>query len=168
MLTAVEVISVLLVAIAMSLALAHTLEFPGKLRLDRETYLTVQTIYYPGFTVAGAGEPLAILSTLILLLMMRGRGTTFWLVLVSFLGVVLMHAVFWLVTQPTNRYWLRNQRLSKAGSQFFRVEQREQSTGELTNAPDWSAFRNRWEYSHIVRSLLSMISLITLTVAIVS
>jgi anthrone oxygenase-like protein len=166
MLVAIEVISVFLVALAMSLALAHTLEFPGKLRLDREAYLTVQTVYYPGFTLAGAGEPLAILSTLILLWMMRGRGTTFWLVLVSFLGVLLMQAVFWLVTQPTNRYWLKNQRLTKAGSKFFGVEQREQSKREST--PDWSAFRNRWEYSHIIRSVLSMISLLTLTVAIVS
>ena len=168
MLTAIEVISVFLVAIAMSLALAHTLEFPGKRRLDRETYLTVQTIYYPGFTLAGAAEPLAILSTLILLLMTRGRGTTFWLILVSFLGVVLMHVVFWFVTQPTNRYWLKHQPLSKAGSKFFGVEQREQSKRESVNAPDWSAFRNRWEYSHIIRTVLSMISLITLTAAIVS
>jgi hypothetical protein len=54
-----EVITIFLVAIAMSMAVAHALEFPGKLRLDHKTYATVQTIYYPGFTVAGVGEPLA-------------------------------------------------------------------------------------------------------------
>ena len=37
----------------MGLALAHALEFPGKLRLDEATYRDVQTIYYPGFTVGG-------------------------------------------------------------------------------------------------------------------
>jgi hypothetical protein len=29
------------------------LSLPGKLRLDKETYCAVQTIYYPGFTVGG-------------------------------------------------------------------------------------------------------------------
>src|SRR5205809_327776 len=37
----------------MGLSLAHALEYPGKRRLDRETYLKAQTIYYPGFTIGG-------------------------------------------------------------------------------------------------------------------
>jgi hypothetical protein len=45
-----QVVTVFLVAVAMSLALAHALELPGKMRLDKETYMAVQTIYYPGFT----------------------------------------------------------------------------------------------------------------------
>ncbi len=63
-----EIISILLVAVAMGLALAHALEFPGKLRLDEQTYLAVQTIYYPGFTIAGISEPLAVIATLVLLI----------------------------------------------------------------------------------------------------
>ena len=42
-----EVITMFLVAVAMSMALAHALEYPGKMRLSRETYLATQTIYYP-------------------------------------------------------------------------------------------------------------------------
>ena len=110
-----EVITIFLVAIAMSMAVAHALEFPGKLRLDHKTYATVQTIYYPGFTVAGVGEPLAAVAVLILLLILPGRGTAFWWVLSAFIALLLMHAVFWFVTQPTNRYWLRSQKLSRAG-----------------------------------------------------
>ena len=49
-----EVLTVLLVAVAMGLALAHALELPGKLRFSREAYLQVQPIYYPGFTIGGA------------------------------------------------------------------------------------------------------------------
>jgi hypothetical protein len=49
----IEIISILLVALAMAPALAHLLEFPGKKRLTKEAYLTVQPIYYPGFTIAG-------------------------------------------------------------------------------------------------------------------
>jgi hypothetical protein len=56
MFLAFEVITLVLVAIAMALSLAHALEFPGKLRLSREHYLAVQTIYYPGFTIGGSGR----------------------------------------------------------------------------------------------------------------
>jgi hypothetical protein len=55
-----QVVSLLLVAVAMALALAHVLELPGKLRLDQKTYYAVQSIYCPGFTVGrGIGEAAA-------------------------------------------------------------------------------------------------------------
>jgi hypothetical protein len=73
-----EVIAVFFTAVAMSLWLAHALEFPGKMRLDGQTYRTVQTIYYPGFTVGGVGEPLAAVATLALLIEMRHRDSAFW------------------------------------------------------------------------------------------
>ena len=39
-------------------SLAHTLENPGKVRLDRETSFAVQPIYDPGFTYIGdVAEP---------------------------------------------------------------------------------------------------------------
>jgi hypothetical protein len=34
------------------------------------------------------------------------------------------------------------------------------------NGEDWKAMRNRWEYSHLVRAALSVIALVTLTVAL--
>ena len=49
-----HLICLLLVAIAMALTLAHALELPGKMLLDRDTYLAIQKIYYPGFTIGGA------------------------------------------------------------------------------------------------------------------
>ena len=48
-----QVITLFLVSVAMGLALAHALEFPGKMRLDRKHYISTQAIYYPGFTVVG-------------------------------------------------------------------------------------------------------------------
>ena len=53
MFVTLEVLAVSLVSIAMALALAHALEFPVKMRLDKQTYLAVQPIYYPGFTIGG-------------------------------------------------------------------------------------------------------------------
>jgi len=71
MLPIAQVVTVFVVSIAMSLALAHALELPGKMRLNKETYVTVQSIYYPGFTLGGVSEPLGIAATLILVILTR-------------------------------------------------------------------------------------------------
>jgi hypothetical protein len=59
-----EVITIFLVAVAMSMALAQALEYPGKMRLSRESYFATQSIYYPGFTIGGFGEVLAVVATI--------------------------------------------------------------------------------------------------------
>ena len=56
MLHALQVVTVISVSVAMALALAHALELPGKLRLTKEAYYAMQSIYYPGFTIGGIGE----------------------------------------------------------------------------------------------------------------
>ena len=63
-----QVVTVLLVTLALVPSLAHALELPGKLRLDKAAYLTVQPIYYPGFTFAGVGEPGGIIATVVSLM----------------------------------------------------------------------------------------------------
>ena len=45
MLLVLQVVTVFFTAFAMALALAHALELPGKLRLGKETYFAVQSIY---------------------------------------------------------------------------------------------------------------------------
>jgi hypothetical protein len=49
MLHALQVVTVISGSVAMALALAHALELPGKLRLTKEAYYAMQSIYYPGF-----------------------------------------------------------------------------------------------------------------------
>lgn len=76
---ALEIITVMLAAVTMSLALAHALEPPGKMRLTKEEYLAVQAIYYPGFTLGGIAEFGSIIAALALLILtltttMAGRG----------------------------------------------------------------------------------------------
>src|SRR5215831_15327393 len=140
---ALQVVTVFLVAVAMSLALAHALELPGKLRLDQQTYLAVQTIYYPGFTIGGIGEPLAIIATLILVLTTPRDHAAFWWLLVSLLAVAGMQVVFWLVTQPVNRFWLKNERLGTAGAKFFSVDRGTKSAQSERGNKDWENLRDR-------------------------
>jgi hypothetical protein len=166
MLLILQVVTIFLVGVAMSMALAHALEFPGKLRLDEQTYRTVQTIYYPGFTAGGVGEVLAVVSTLILMLMFRNDGAAYWWALLAFMAVLAMHIVFWFVTQPTNRHWLKNQQMSNVGTKFFGLDRQNRSGSATGNDSDWQRLRDRWEYSHIVRALLSVVALVALAVAV--
>src|SRR5436305_14504595 len=73
--------AIMLTAATMGLALAHALELPGKLRLDKERYLAVQPIYYPGFTIGGGIAEVGGIIAVLALLISLPRGTTqFWLV----------------------------------------------------------------------------------------
>jgi Domain of unknown function (DUF1772) len=163
-----EVVTVLLVATAMGLALAHALELPGKLRLSRETYLQVQPIYYPGFTIGGAvGELGGMIAVLLLLLISPlARDGRFWLMVGAFLALAAMHAVYWLLTHPVNNFWLKDFQLKATAASFFGAGSRSRSDGSGTS--EWTELRNQWEYSHVIRAILGVLSLALLTAAVVA
>jgi hypothetical protein len=115
-----QILSITLVAVGMSLSLAHALELPGKLRLERETYLAVQTIYYPGFTIGGLfGEFGATLATLVLLLFTPIGTSSFWITLIALAALLAAHGVYWVVTHPVNQVWLKGQDIHRAGATFL-------------------------------------------------
>ena len=154
-----QIVTVLIVAVVLAMSLAHVLEYPGKLRLDRDAYFAVQTIYYPGFSFAGICEPLSIAIVLALLVATPFQTTNFWLVLVALLALITMHVLFWLVTQPVNKYWLVRDKISAAGARFFAVEQ---ASGRAM--PEWTKLRDRWERSHLVRAALCVTAFVMLVV----
>jgi hypothetical protein len=155
---ALEVLTILLAAVTMSLTLAHALELPGKLRLNKEQYLTVQAIYYPGFTLAGIAEVGSILAVAVLLILTPPGLLQFWLVAGSLVAFVTVQVIFWFMTQPVNRYWLQNTELSRAATRFF-------DTGSAT-AGEWTDMRDRWERSHVLRAIASVLGLLFLAWAV--
>ena len=164
----VEIVSILLVALAMAPALAHLLEFPGKSRLTNDAYLTVQPIYYPGFTIAGGvGEVGGLIAVLAVLLLTPQGTPAFWLRLVALAALLGMQVVFWLFTQPMNKFWLQSNTLGGFGEAFFNV-----GSGTHRVRPDdpdgWKRMRDRWEHSHIVRAALATLSFLLLVVAAVT
>jgi hypothetical protein len=162
-----QVLTVFLVSVAMALALAHALEFPGKMRLSKDIYIATQSIYYPGFTIGGFGEGLGLLATLSLVLLMPRGTLAFWWSLAGFLALVITQVVFWTVTQPVNRHWVAGLRLTGAAQRFFSVDPtRQQGAVQVSEQDQWEHLRDRWEYSHIVRAVFAAISLISVTVAI--
>jgi hypothetical protein len=159
MITALQIASVLLVAMAWAFAFAHAGEYPGKMRLDRDTYLAVQSIYYPGFTLGGASEPLSILALAALLAATPFAGAVFWLTALALAAAVATHAIFWSVTQPVNRIWVKDWNLGGAAAKFF-------SPDASAASGDWAKLRDRWELSHLARAALMSIAFVALVVAI--
>jgi hypothetical protein len=161
-----QVLTVCLVAVGMSLALAHALELPGKMRLDRDTYLAMQPIYYPGFTIgAGVGEAGGMMATLVLLIATPRTSHAFSWTLVAFLLLVAMHLAYWVFTHPVNKFWLRGAQLTGFGRGFFRFDPLNRSApGERDDT--WKRLRNRWEYSHVIRAVLGGVSLVCLVIAV--
>ncbi|HEV7546576.1 MAG TPA: DUF1772 domain-containing protein [Reyranella sp.] len=160
MVQTLQILTILLAAVGMALSLAHALEYPGKRRLDGNTYFKVQAIYYPGFTIGGVSEPVALIAVFALLLFMPFGTAAFWLTAAALAGLLLAHAIYWAITHPVNKVWLKDQNLQGAGSAFF-------AAGGGVKEGDWAALRDRWEYSHVARAVLAMLSLIALVVAAV-
>ena len=121
------------------------LELPNKIGLSRDDYLTVQQIYRGwallGFVVAGA-----LLSTLVLMIMVRHQPKVFALTIVAFLSIMGTQIVFWTFTFPAN-----------------------QQTNNWAVLPEtWMALRTQWEYSHAASAVLALIALISLICSVLA
>jgi hypothetical protein len=159
-----QVITLMLVAVTMALALAHALEYPGKMRLAKQEYLATQAIYYPGFTLGGIAEVLSMLALAALAFITRGSGAIFWLTLAALIALVSMHAVYWILTQPVNNFWVKDLKLSRSGARFFGLLAARRPRGD---EPDWTELRDQWERSHLIRAGLGVIALLLLTISLV-
>jgi len=164
MMLVLEIVAILLTAVVMSLSLAHALELPGKMRLNREAYLTTQTIYYPGFTIGGIAEPLAVIVVFALLLSTPPASARFWLLLLSLAALAAVQIIFWFWVQPVNKIWLKEVRLGQAGVAFFGKQS--DVADDDPKVQNWRALRDRWESGHVTRAVFAMIGLLLLAVAV--
>lgn len=158
-----QVVAVMIVALPTALSVAHALELPGKMRLDERTYRAVQQIYYPGFTIGGAAEPLSVIVTGLLLFLIPAGSVAFWLVLIAFLALLATVAIYWITVHPVNKYWMEGAAVGASGTAFF-------SVGGTRDGqqPDWTELRDRWEYGHVARAILTSIGLLALVISLVA
>jgi hypothetical protein len=158
---AIEVAALLLLAVAMAVSLSHALEFAGRRRLDRATYLALQSACYPGFTLGALAEALAVFAVLAFLLATPPGDPAFLWVTAAMAGLFGMNVCYWLMTRTAPRLWLSPRAHAgalgalDAGGPWGRRP-----------GPDWRRLRDRWEYSHAARALLALLSLGSLTAAI--
>jgi hypothetical protein len=157
----IHILSLLLVAVAMGLSLAHALEFPGKKRLDKDKYGIVQPIYYPGFTFGGLiGEFGGIVALAILLIILPYGTTRFWWSAAALACLVVVNLIYWAFTHRVNNFWLRDTKLSGAGNAFF------SSFAGKGGKEDWKQLRDIWEYSHVARAVFAILSLVSIAIAL--
>ena len=133
-------LTVMLIALAMSAAMAHLLEMPAKLGYDGATWLRLlQTLYPPAFgPVAGYLEAGGVLSVVVLAFLVRHRNPAFGLTLIATVCMVAAHAAFWIWVSPVNAVLLP-------------------LTPETLPA-DWARLRAQWEYTHAARALLQIVA----------
>lgn len=157
---ALTILALLLVASKFATALAHVAEAPGKLRLDEAQYRATQTIYYPGFTLVGlVGEVGGMIALAALLFLAPAGGARFWWTAAALGFLAAGHATYWLMTHPVNKEWVRDVALSAPGSAFF-------SASERAAQGDWTALRDRWEWSHAVIAVFATLALVSIAVAL--
>jgi hypothetical protein len=159
----VQVVATISTAITMTLSLAHALELPGKLRLSRQEYLAVQPIYYPGFTRAGLAEPISIVVVALLLAMTPYGTAEFWLTAGALVAAVATHVLYWTLTAPVNKVWLKDEELSASAQRFFGA-----STGGGVDDAGWTVLRDRWERSHVYRAVTAMAAFVLVVIALVA
>jgi hypothetical protein len=132
-------VTVLIVVLATIPAVAHAPELPGKMRLSKDEYVTMQRVYYPGFTITGIAEPIGILLTLGLLLY-APTGQSVVCRVLALASLVAMQAIYWLVTHRVNKVWITGQRLSAASATVF-------ATGaHSAKNQDWVELRSRFTF----------------------
>jgi hypothetical protein len=141
-------LTIMLVAIALSAALAHLMELPGKMGYDGPLYAKLHRTLYPTFGhTAGWAEGAALLSVIGLAWAVRNRAGTFALTATAGACQVAAMAVFLLFVMPANRVI--------ASWQLDAIP------------PDWQQWRNQWEYGHAARAVLELVALAALVLSVV-
>lgn len=144
MIKTLQFIGILCTAVAMAGGWAHLLELPRKMTLSHDEYLTVQQIYR-GWALLGIAVVGALVSTVVLAVLQRGQGATFYFTLAAALCIALSLAVFFLVTFPANK-----------------------STQDWTVLPQgWEGLRRQWEYSHATGAVLYFVALASLALSLI-
>lgn len=139
----VQLLALVLTAVALAPAAAHVLELPNKLPLARDEYLTVQQVYR-GWNRLGFVVIAALLATMWMAVVADESAEI--PATLAFLAILLTQVVFWLYTYPVNR-----------------------RTHNWTEAPeDWEQLRDRWEISHAANALLTFIAFVCVAVSILN
>jgi Domain of unknown function (DUF1772) len=142
-------ITLMLAAFSLSLSMTHLLELPQRMQFDRELWVrvtVVENIYKLFGTVGAAFEITAILTAIILMFLVRNRGSTFYWTLGGAILLVLAFVSWIVFIAPMN-------------AEFAKW---------LTNPipADWMRYRDQWEYAHAVNAVIKIIAVGLLAISV--
>lgn len=139
-------VSLVCAALALGLTVTRDLEIPGKHLLSGANWLLVQQTLYGGCAiVAGVAEALGLISTGVLIYLLRKRRTAFILMLVAAIGFAGMLALFAFSNSPLNQQILP-------------------WTPE-TLPVNWRQIRDAWDSFYAASSALAALTLTVLLIA---
>lgn len=140
-------LSLICAALVLGLTLTHDLEIPGKHLLSGANWLAIQHTFYGGFAIMGGiAEILGLLSTCLLLLLLRKQRVALALTLIAVLCFAGMLALFAFGNNPLN--------------------QQIASWTSATQPATWQQIRNAWDSFHAASSVLAALSLVSLLIAL--
>lgn len=164
---ALKVAAEVFVAVAMALSLAYALEYPGKMRLDRSTYVAIQPIYNPAFSIGcGIGEGLGVILTFVLLVTTPSGTEQFNWIAAAFASLLAMQAVYWTVTYPVKNFWDERMRPERRGRRFFGLARTAETAALRERDRLWPLLRQRWEISQIARAFFGFVGVVTIAVGV--
>jgi hypothetical protein len=138
----VQTLAVLFTALSLVPGGAHFFEFPSKIGLSGDDYLTVQRLYF-GWQFFGIAIFGALLLNGTAAAMLTGQAGFSW-ALAACLLLIASLGIFFIWTYPVN-----------------------QATANWTNLPNnWQGLRRQWEYSHLANALVTFACLVCATASL--
>jgi hypothetical protein len=142
--------TIMLTALSAGLSFAHLLELPPRVfYFDAQLWVATTTRgLYALFGTVGAGvEVASILTAIVLTILMRGRGSAFYLTLAG-AALLAFALVLWSI--------------------FIAPVNAELATWTPTSFPaDWAQYRNQWEYTHATNTIIKIIALSSLVLSVI-
>lgn len=142
-------ITLILTSLSLSLSMAHLLELPQRMQFDQQLWVRVtvfENVYRLFGSVGAAFEITAILTAIVLVFLVRRRGSTFYWTLGGAILLVLAFVSWIVFVAPMN-------------AEFARW---------LVNPvpADWTRYRDQWEYAHAINALIKIIGLSFLVISV--
>jgi hypothetical protein len=135
-------LAIILTALALVPAGAHLFVLPNKIGLGQEAYFLAQSLYR-GWALFGILLISALAANIALSIILRGRGTSFYLAVAATLCMGATLAIFFIWIYPVN-----------------------QVTNNWTVVPDnWTELRFQWEASHAANAAITFLALCCVTLA---
>nr|WP_144051352.1 DUF1772 domain-containing protein [Calothrix sp. PCC 7507] len=139
----------MLASFSLSLSMTHLLELPQRMQFDQQLWVKVtvfENVYKLFGSVGAAFEITAILTAIVLVFLVRKRGSSFYWTLGGVIFLVLAFVSWIIFVTPMN-------------AEFAKW---------LTNPipQDWMRYRNQWEYTHAINALIKIIGLSLLVISV--
>lgn len=141
--------TLMLTSLSLSLSMAHLLELPQRMLFDQQLWVRV-TVFENAYRLFGSVgatfEMSAILTAIVLIFLVRRRGSTFYWTLGGSIFLVLAFVSWIMFVAPMN-------------AEFARW---------LTNPipENWTQYRDQWEYTHAVNAFIKLIGLSLLVISV--